>query len=440
MGGFGELVGFGVDELFDVTLCGSISRRAQGCCAVNWSRRGFRFGMRSCLQIVSRRAGRGLACAVFLLVALLALVGCGGGSGHAGDPSASGAGGVAVGSVSEPNAVVVRVGGHAITKAAFAHAFAGAAKFEQLSDAVPVPPGFTVCIKHSQATTPSTVASKPTVAALKGDCEQEYQQLLKQALDPLISRVWVVSAAAEAGVSVSEAEFQRFLKKQEGKKSPTELASELAVQGQTIPEFEAETREILLGEGIRHQIAARTEHLSHAQVAAYYDAHKSQFATPTQRVVEIARTGTLAEALKVKREIASGRSFASVTRHLPVEQPIFSKNGVVPAYEPDLYQEAPLNRGILAAPLNVLSGPVKIFLGYYVFEVKHVRAAVQQPLSQAEASILQTLPNVRYKQGLADYVAALRKRWRARTSCQPGYTVAKCNGAPTEHEDPYTLG
>jgi foldase protein PrsA len=79
-------------------------------------------------------------------------------------------------------------------------------------------------------------------------------------------------------------------------------------------------------------------------------------------------------------------------------------------------------------------------LGYYVFEVKRVIPAEQKPLSQVEASIRQTLPAALYQSALGAFVASWRKRWRARTDCEPGYVVSRCNGATPEAEGPYDLG
>jgi hypothetical protein len=83
---------------------------------------------------------------------------------------------------------------------------------------------------------------------------------------------------------------------------------------------------------------------------------------------------------------------------------------------------------------------VRISLGYYVFEVKRLIPAVPEPFKQAQATIRAQLPNELYKQALRTLVARSRARWRVKTKCRPGYVVAKCVGAPTGFEDPYTLG
>jgi len=387
-----------------------------------------------------RRTCRVLACALWATFAALVVSACGG-SGHAGSATKTGATPVASAySGPEPNAVVVRVGGHAITRAQFAHSLAGVEKFEGLGSAAPVPPDFTACTKHLASTPPTPGGAKPSAAAAKKSCEVEYQKLLKHALDPLISRQWVIGGAAEAGVSVSEAEVQAQLKAMEKHSSRAQMVANLAGYGSTFAEFEAQTKVNLLAEGIRHMIRAKANAITTADVASYYAANKGAFGTPPRRALYIVRTATEAEALKVKREIAAGRSFASIAKHLPLQQPIFTNDAYLAGYEPKLYTEPPLNNAILAAKPNVLSGPVKIFLGYYVFEVKRLIPATVEPLAQAYATIRAELPYKRYRAGLRAFVAAWRARWRARTQCQPGYVVAKCAGVPPEAEDPFTLG
>jgi hypothetical protein len=378
---------------------------------------------------------RRLALCVSMAALVLVLGGCGGSNHATGTTAAS----VATDPGAEPNAVIVRVAGHAITKAQFAHALAGRIKFEQLEGIAPVPPNYTACIAHSEAT-PAANGAKPGRDAAKAQCEAQYKELVKGALEPLIAEQWIIGAAKEAHLSVSEVEVRAQVKREEGHASQAQVLATLGRRDETLAQFALEVEVDMLGEKIRHMLRAKAYYLPPAQVAAYYRAHKSAFATPSRRALYIARTGTEAEALEVKREISQGKSFASVVKRLPLSQPIFTSKGYLAEYEPKLYSEAQLNNAIFAAKPNVLSGPVKIYLGYYVFEVKRVIPAVQETLAQAGVAIRAQVPYERYKQALAAYVAKLRAHWRALTTCATGYVVAKCAGAPAEGEDSYTLG
>ncbi|MFI4972594.1 MAG: peptidylprolyl isomerase, partial [Hyphomicrobiales bacterium] len=375
-----------------------------------------------------------------------ALSACGGGAPRPAELSGSVAS-APTDPLAEPNAVVVRVGGHAITRAMFAHSFAAGVKGEGPHAVAPVPPDFAACVKHLQASPAPSGASgsKPSAAALKGDCQQRYQMIEKQALDRLIVDQWVIGGAAEEGVSVSAKELAQELRKAEAGQSQAQAAQELARSGWTLADFVLQTKVQLLGEGIRRVLASKTEHITQAQVVNYYDAHRSLYSVPERRDLEIARAASEAEAQRIKREIASGKTFASVVSRLPLLQPIFSKAGLVRGYEPGLYRQRALDHAIFAAKPNVLSGPVRISLGYYVFAVKRAYPPQQTALTRVQATIKKQLPNILYKQALVAFVAGWRKRWTARTDCRAGYVVAKCrqfkaSGAgPPEREDPYTL-
>ncbi len=393
-------------------------------------------------------ACRSLACGASLLVAIFALSACGGGSGgggtsrHDAEPSGS----VAAPSadpVAEPNAVVVWVGGHAITRAMFAHALAGLVKSEGPNEVAPVPPDFVACVKHLEAASAQSGSSgsKPSVA--KRECQQQYQKLETQALDPLIVDQWVIGGAVEEGVHVSDRELQQELNKAE---AGQQVAQELARSGRTLADFVLETRVQLLAEGIRHVLARKTSHLTSVQVVNYYNQHKGLFSVPKRRDLEIVRAASQTEAQKIKSEIASGKTFASVARNLPpAHQPIHSKEGLVLGYEPGFYREPPLDHAIFAAKPNVLSGPVGISLGYYVFEVTRTYPPYHKTPMQVQAEIRTLLSSELYNQTLVAFIREWRARWRARTDCQAGYVVAKCrqfkasSAALAEKEEPYTF-
>ncbi len=128
-----------------------------------------------------------------------------------------------------------------------------------------------------------------------------------------------------------------------------------------------------------------------------------------------------------------------------MSHPVVGGEGLVLGYEPGLYREPPLDHAIFVAKPNVLSGPVGISLGYYVFEVKRTYPPHQKTLAQAQATIRQQLPDKAYKQALVAFIKGWRVRWKAKTDCQAGYVVVKCRqfkasgAAQLEKEDPYTL-
>jgi foldase protein PrsA len=334
--------------------------------------------------------------------------------------------------------VVARIGSYPITFSAFDHRLTIEAHEAKLP--VPDPPRFRTCISQLEAR-----ASSASAAALKERCEADYRTLRAQALDSLIATRWQIAESAEEGMPVSETKARAQLEtaKKRLLSGAGEFEKLLATSGKTVQdlllEFEASEATASIDRGI----AANVKPVTAADVARYYSAHRSQYALPELRDVKIIRISTDAEALRVKQEIESGKSFASVVSHIKLEQPIFSKEGLTLNLSRDFYKEKPLADAIFAAKPDVLSGPVKISLGYYIFEVKRVKPPRQQTLKEVEGTIRQQLPGAMKQQAFQQFVAHWRSKWIARTSCSPGYVVPKClqypAGKGAASENPETL-
>ncbi len=385
-----------------------------------------------------RRLVRGVA----LFAAVLGLGACGGSSKDAPPPASNEAlssAAVVAAHVSEPNAVVVRVAGHAITKAMYAHELFRAERLSEGPNPVAlVPPDFDACVSRLKA---ANTVHGASAADLKAVCAERYETVKARALDRLIVYRWVLGAAAEVGVSVDRKALEQEMRKAEHEPSPAALKKVLATTGRTKADLERQFEAQQLEEAIRAKLTSETAHVSEAQVAAYYRANRSRFGTPEGRDLLIARVGKLAEAEKIKREIAAGASFPDVVKKLPLQQPIYSNDALVVDYQSGMYHEPPLNDAIFAARPGVLSGPVRINLGYYVFEVTKIIPPVQKSLAQVRATIRGELPAERYQQALVGFLKRWRARWTARTDCSRGYVVQKCRqyGSPTEQEDLYTF-
>jgi hypothetical protein len=375
----------------------------------------------------SRFVGRCGGVAVVVCV-VLAVAGCGGAGsgsmvGHSDSAAVS-----SVGVEADPNAVVARVGGQVITKASFEHAVFIAARSEEPDPVIPVPPSFTGCVARLRASSGGSVSAGMSVssaATLRGRCSAHYDALETTALDSLILDDWLIGGAAEEGVSVSGQQVHQHLRSLGG--DPAVLERNLAMQGRTMADYVFEARVQMLAEGIRRVIARKADHVSRAQLVSYYSQHKQAFGVPERRDFHIVGAVSEAQAERAKREIAAGRSFAAVVKELPPDaQPIYSKEGLVVGYQSGAYHQVPLNRAIFTANPRVLTGPVGVSGGFYVFEVTRVHPAQQKSLAQSEAEIKKTLPSERFNAALAEFIRSRRSRWVSRTECERGYVVADC--------------
>src|SRR5690242_21778269 len=105
---------------------------------------------------------------------------------------------------SVPSGSVAKVGDTNITKSDFNHWLTAAAKQQAQTtgqkpqDVVaPDPPNFTKCVAAKAKQTPPKGTPKPTTAALKSQCQQEFTGLRDQTMQFLISAQWLTQERSE---------------------------------------------------------------------------------------------------------------------------------------------------------------------------------------------------------------------------------------------------
>jgi hypothetical protein len=351
---------------------------------------------------------------------------------------------------SDPGRVLARVGGVPITFDRVAH------QMDVLSTSgsggpVPDPPRYDGCIARSRA---AAGGSKKSESQLESGCEQRYRQLLQAGLASAIHSQWIIGEARAEGITVpiSAAEREFELSRKTSFKTTAEFAAYLKKTKRNRGDVVSELWVGKLSDGIFARIHRRYRPATDAEVAAYYRKHKQQFETPPGRDVHIVRTTTNVAALRAKKQLEGGTSFASVAKRLSaIAQPVHSKNGLTRNLAPHFYSEAPLNDAIFSAKQGVISGPVfvskpKVLAsepgsGYYVFEVIRTTPAHKTPLGQVRAEIAPALTRHNEEKTLSGSIAAIRNTWKKKTDCMPGYVVPACRQAPpaAPPRDPFQL-
>jgi len=332
-----------------------------------------------------------------------------------------------------PGNAVVQVNGNSITKDTFAHwvgiAAASSATTPGAKPVVPEPPNYTACIAHLKAVAPKPAKgqSAPTEAQLKSQCEQQYKSLQTEVLGFLISSEWVLGEAANLGVKVSDKEVEKQFATVKNQQFPkaAEFEKFLKSSGQTVSDLLLRVKLNLLSTKIQQKISKTKITITQAQIEKYYNENKQHFGTPEKRTIAIVLTKTEAQANTAKKEIESGKSFASVAKAVSID-PTSKPNGGVIVGVVKGQEEAALDSAIFAAKPNVLSGPVKTPFGYYIYEVKSISKGSQQTLAQAQATIKQQLTSTKQSTALTTFVANFKKKWTAKTVCRSGYVVMDC--------------
>ncbi len=336
-----------------------------------------------------------------------------------------------------PGDAVVQVGGTPITKATYEHWLSVAAASTAASGAtgakpvIPDPPNYTACIAHLEATAPKPTKgqAKPSKAQLRSQCEQQYKSLQQEVLGFLISSSWVLGEANSLGVKVSDSEVKKEFEKIKSQQFPqaSEFKKFLATSGQSVSDLLLRVKLNMLSTKIQQKVSKEKGTVTNAQVEKYYKEHQSQFGTPEKRNVKIILTKTEAEANEAKKEIESGKSFASVAKSKSID-PTSKNNGGELKGVAKGQEEKALDEAIFSAPKGKLGGPVKTPFGYYIYEVTGSTAGNQQSLAQAKSTIKQQLAAQNQQQGLSKFVKEFRKKWEAKTECRAQYTVQDCKG------------
>jgi foldase protein PrsA len=338
-----------------------------------------------------------------------------------------------------PGNAVVQVGGTPVTKATFEHwmsiASASTATTAGSTAAakpvVPDPPNFTACIAHLQATAakPAKGQSKPSAAQLRTQCEQQYKSLQQEVLGFLISSSWVLGEAENQGVKVSDAEVKKEFEKIKNEQfpKPAEFQKFLASSGQTVSDLLLRVKLNMLSSKIQQKVAKSKGAVTQAEIQKYYNEHKSQFGTPEKRDVRIVLTKTEAQAKEAKKEIESGKSFASVAKSKSIDPTTKNSGGELKGVVKGQEEKA-LDEAVFSAKKGVLGGPVKTPFGYYIYEVTGVSPGSGQTLAQAQAQIKQQLTTTQQQAALSKFIKEFRKKWEAKTECRSGYVVQDCKG------------
>jgi len=253
------------------------------------------------------------------------------------------------------------------------------------------------------------------------------RELQRRVLSFLISAQWTLGEAAKFGVTTSDRAAQAQLELLHYDQREGIPYEGIPHEGE-IPAFFAKAHDhtdrlwlmrlaILTTRVQAREIAAAEHAITPAQVASYYDSHKSSFVLPERRDLRWIVTYSLRKLRRAVGEIRAGKDFIAVARRVSLDPPTISGMDLASAYEKDFA------RHVFAAKPHVLVGPYRQSQNHYMLEVTKVMPSRQQTLAQTEPAIRRRLAVTWVATGLRQ---ASDRTWTARTSCRPGFVVRQC--------------
>jgi foldase protein PrsA len=329
-----------------------------------------------------------------------------------------------------PGDSVAVVAGNPVSTKAFKHwMFVAAQGQASQSPGQPVivptdPPSFTGCIAQVRKDIPSL--KKTSDKTLKSDCGQLFTTLSGQVMDFLIKAYWYQADAHKLGLKITDAQVNTALAtaKKTQFSTPAQYQTFLKSSGQTNQDilFRVRVNQVYTKLSARHPTTVTA-----AAIAAYYNAHKSQFGSAESRNMRIVLTKTAAQASAAQAALKSGQSWTAVAKKYSIDSTTKKNGGLLTGVTAG-QQDAALSKAAFAAPLNKLLGPIKGQFGYYVLEVVKIKPATQRTLAQSSALIKQTLTSQLQTSAQNAVNARAKKDWLAKTSCRSLYAMADCTG------------
>jgi hypothetical protein len=285
----------------------------------------------------------------------------------------------------------------------------------------------------SVAIAKSTVDHWASVMAAEHPVSKEAPR--QRALDFLISSEWTVGQAAEQGLRVSGSEVRRRLgeRVKAFANGEAEFRELLEATGETVADVTLEIEAELASAKLYGALIAHEPKPTPAEIAGYFQKHRRDFVDGEQRKVEVLHTEDRAVAERIFKEVEAGRALTSE----PQAESLVYNKGLGGAVD-----KTRVAKAIFAARAPAPAGAVREARTYFIFELKRIVPPVQMTFAEVRGSIEQQLLDEQRSRAIADFLAAWREQWTAKTDCAPGFLVAGCrqfpasNGAPAEN--PFT--
>jgi foldase protein PrsA len=358
------------------------------------------------------------ALCAFFVVAALIVAGCGSSS-----SSSSGK----AGSVPATDAAVVA--GNPITKRAVLHWMYVDAKGEAAQDpGAPVivptdPPEFPKCIAQVKKEIPTL--AKESDAKIRTACQSAFTSYSQAVMGFLITGYWYQGTAHKLGITLTPAELQKAIataKTESGIKTAAAYKTFLSTSGYTAEDISFRIRISTLYSKLlkRHPMTVTA-----AQIASYYNAHKSSYGSAEKLNVRMVLAKTQANAKAAKSALQSGQSWDAIAKKYSIDPTSKDSGGLLTGITAN-QEDAAFSKAAFAAPLNKLEGPVKGQFGYYVFESLKKTPATQETLTQATPAIKKTLTTQNQTAAEKAVATLTASQWKSSTVCSKLFAITDC--------------
>jgi peptidyl-prolyl cis-trans isomerase C len=242
-------------------------------------------------------------------------------------------------------------------------------------------------------------------------------EILRGALDNLVTRTVLSQETKTRRVTVSDAEIDESLKEMRAKfKTEEEFKQALAARGLTVEQLRSDARvDMSINKMMEAELASQPLP-SDAQVREFYDKNPDKFETARashilfrvdEKADDAAKKKTLAEAEAVLKQVKGGADFAALAKKHSADSSgqqggdlgVFNKGQMVPAFDQAVFSMLP----------GQLSDIVTTQFGHHIIKVTD-RATV--PFDQVSAKIKEFLTEQQKGERAQAFIESLKQKAR----------------------------
>jgi len=267
-------------------------------------------------------------------------------------------------------------------------------------------------IPKSAVDTQIAQMKKASPASFEGTTGAQVEsQYRAQVLNSLIQLQLIAEAAKDLGVSVTTKQIDDYvaqLQQQYGGADALETAMKAA--GFDMATLRTQISSNLLADAVSSKVTTGAVNVTAAQIKAYYEKNKTQFATPAQVHVEhilvAAKDKALANSLAT--QVRNGGDFAALAKKNSTDPGSKDAGGDLGWAAPTAYVEE-----FADAVTEMKKNDVRVVetqFGWHVIRLLGRRAAAEQTLAEATPQIKSTLEQTGRSELFGTYIAELEKK------------------------------
>jgi foldase protein PrsA len=247
---------------------------------------------------------------------------------------------------------------------------------------------------------------KITIGELETALEQHYGAEL---LNQIIDREAINLEGKETGISVTNAEIERELKRmQQGYESEGQFYESMKVQ---LGMSKEQLREDVYYKLLLDKLATRNITITDAQVEEYIQTHPDEFKSEVKFHIRIIVVSTKEQANKVLSDLAKGEDFATLARDRSLDDNTSNGGGDLGWIEEnDPFVAAPIMNAAKQLQVGETSKPITVDNGYAIVDLRDQQEKPNPELSFIKENVRRELA-LRNAPPLKEIVTKLRMKW-----------------------------